>query len=48
MDVGLVFFFNLPFLLNVLALCISSPLCLLSAPRQYGMDFDEALWLQTA
>lgn len=39
--------FNLPSLLNVFSLRISSSLHLFSTLRQYGMDFDKALWLQT-
>lgn len=48
MDVGLgLIFFNLLSLLNVFALHISSSLYLFSTLRQYSMDFDQALWLQT-
>lgn len=48
MDVGLgLIFFNLPSLMNIFSLHISSSLHLFSTPRQYSVDFDKALWLQT-
>lgn len=46
MDVGLGLIFLTCSLLNVFALHVSCSLCLLPAPRQHSVDFDEALWLQ--